>query len=332
MTKFLIRRVAAMVVVLVVLVGVMFGLEHFTPADPVSASLGRGASPAIVAALKRRLGYDRPLAVQFFSYVGNVVRGNLGTSLHTHDQVSHDLANSIPATVELVATAFVLALIGALILGLVSSSRRRAARVVRVVLLGGASAPVFLVSLVLIIVFYHDLHLLPASGQTSLASAPTGPTRLLLLDSLIHGNMSSFANALEHLILPASCLALGAAMAIGRVLASAIDTNLRADYIRTARSKGLEQWRVLLKHTLRNCLNGALAMTGLQVGAMFAGVVIVENVFAWPGLGNYTAAAIASDDFPAILGTVLVVGAVYVVANLIVDILQAVADPRISLG
>jgi peptide/nickel transport system permease protein len=332
MTKFLIRRVAAMVVVLVVLVGVMFGLEHFTPADPVEASLGRGASPAIVAALKHRLGYDRPLFVQFVSYVGNVLRGNLGTSLHTHDPVRSDLANTIPATVELVVSAFVLAIVGALILGLVSSSRRRAARIVRVVLLGGASAPVFLVSLVLIIVFYHDLHLLPASGQTSLASAPTGPTRLLLVDSLIHGNISSFFNALEHLILPAGCLALGAAMAIGRVLASAIDTNLRADYIRTARSKGLEQWRVLFKHTLRNCLNGALAMTGLQVGAMFAGVVIVENVFAWPGLGNYTAQAIASDDFPAILGTVLVVGAVYVVANLIVDILQAVADPRISLS
>jgi peptide/nickel transport system permease protein len=332
MTRFLVRRVAAMVMVLFVLVAVMFGLEHFTPANPVTASLGRGASPSIVAALQRRLGYDRPLVVQFLSYVGNVLRGNLGTSLRTHDAVSSDLANTIPATVELVACAFVLALVGALVLGLVSSSRRRGARVVRVVLLGGASAPVFLVSLILIIVFYHDLHWLPASGQTSLASAPTGPTHLLLVDSLLHGNMSSFVNALEHLVLPASCLAITAAVAIGRVLASAIETNLRADYIRTARSKGLEHWRVLFKHTLRNCLNGALAMTGLQVGAMFAGVVIVENVFAWPGLGNYTAQAIASDDFPAILGTVLVVGAVYVMANLIVDILQAVADPRISLA
>jgi peptide/nickel transport system permease protein len=153
MTKFLARRIAAMVGVLVVLVGVMFGLEHFTPADPVAASLGRGASPAIVAALRRRLGYDRPLAVQFASYVGNVVRGNLGTSLHTHNPVSTDLANTLPATIELVVTAFALALVGALILGLVSSSRRRGARIVRIGLLGGASAPVFLVSLVLIIVF-----------------------------------------------------------------------------------------------------------------------------------------------------------------------------------
>ena len=332
MTRFIVRRGAAMLVVLAVLLAVMFGLQHLTPADPVSAAIGRGASPQIIAELRHKLGYDRPLPVQFFSYVGQVLQGNLGASLVTHDQVRSDLAKAVPATVELVLVAFVIAIIGAVVLGMVSASRHKIARGLRVALLAGASTPVFLISLVLIIIFYHNLHLLPATGQTSLHNAPNGPTRLLLLDSLLHGNTASFLNALQHLILPAICLATAPMVAIGRVLASAIETQSRADYVRTARSKGLGHRRVLFKHTMRNCLNGALAMTGLQVGAMFGGVIVVENVFAWPGLGNYTANAISTDDFPAILGTVLVVGTVYVVANMIVDALQAWADPRIALG
>ncbi|MBO0691276.1 MAG: ABC transporter permease [Acidimicrobiaceae bacterium] len=332
MTRFILRRVAAMLVVLAVLLAVMFGLQHFTPADPVTAAIGRGASPAIIAHLRHQLGYDRPLPVQFINYVGKVLRGNLGASLVTHDQIRSDLAKTVPASVELVLAAFVVAIVGAVVLSMVAASPRRIARAVRVALLAGASTPVFLTSLVLVIVFYHNLHLLPATGQTSLHNAPTGPTRLLLLDSLLHGDTASFLNALQHLILPAACLAATPMVAIGRVLASAIESQSRSDYVRTARSKGLGYWRVLFKHTMRNCLNGALAMTGLQVGAMFGGIVVVENVFAWPGLGNFTANAISTDDFPAILGTVLVVGTVYVVANMIVDALQAWADPRIVLG
>lgn len=332
MIRFVARRFAAMVGVLVVLLAVMFGLQHLTPADPVTAAIGRGSSPQIIAHLRHQLGYDRPLPVQFVSYVGKVVRGNLGASLVTHDQIRGDLAKTVPATFELVVAAFVIAIVGAVILGMVSSSQRRVARAVRVLLLAGASTPVFLISLVLIIVFYHSLHLLPATGQTSLHNAPTGPTRLLLVDSLLHGDFHALVDALQHLILPATCLAAAPMVAIGRVLASAIETQSRADYVRTARSKGLGYWKVLFKHTMRNCLNGALAMTGLQVGAMFGGVVVIENVFAWPGLGNYTANAISTDDFPAILGTVLVVGTVYVLANLVVDALQAWADPRIALG
>jgi peptide/nickel transport system permease protein len=198
-------------------------------------------------------------------------------------------------------------------------------------LIFGASAPVFLLALLGLIFFYRNLGWLPATGRTSIASAPDGPTGLLTIDGLLHGRLDVTWDAFQHLLLPALCIAIGSAVAIGRVLRGSLIGNLHSDYIRTARAKGLRERTVMFKHALRNSVGPALSMTGLQVGLMFAGVVVVETIFAWGGLGQYIVQSIPRADFPAIAGVTLLLGVGYVVINTIIDILQSLADPRIRL-
>jgi peptide/nickel transport system permease protein len=195
-------------------------------------------------------------------------------------------------------------------------------------MVAGASAPVFLLALLGLLLFYRRLHWLPANGRTNYLEPPAGPTKLLLVDSLVHGRFDVFRDASEHILMPAFCIAIGPAVAIGRVLRSGIVNSMRSDYVRTARAKGLRERTVLVRHTLRNSAGAALSMTGLQVGLMFAGVVVIESIFAWPGIGFYTVQSIPRLDFPAIAGVTLLLGAAYVVVNTAVDILQGVADPR----
>lgn len=183
-----------------------------------------------------------------------------------------------------------------------------------------------------ILLFFNKLHWLPATGDTSYSNAPTGPTGILVIDTLVHGQLTMFADALRHLILPGLCVALGPAVSIGRVLRTSLVTNLRSDFVRTARAKGLSERVVLFRHSVRNSLNAALSMTGLQAGLMFAGVVVIETVFAWPGIGLYTDQSIPAADFPAIGGVTLVLGVGYVLINTTVDILQAIADPRVAFA
>jgi len=179
-------------------------------------------------------------------------------------------------------------------------------------------------------VFFQALNWLPATGRSDYPSAPTGPTGLLVLDSLLHARPDEALDAVRHLILPAMAIALGPAVSIGRVLRSSLVTTMRTDYTRTARAKGLREVQVMARHVLRNSIGPALSMTGLQVGLMFAGVLVIEEIFAWPGLGQYTAQSIPVDDFPAIAGVTLLLGAGYVLINTVVDLLQSAADPRID--
>jgi peptide/nickel transport system permease protein len=207
------------------------------------------------------------------------------------------------------------------ILGVATAGKFRGNGIFRFVTLAGASTPPFLLALVGILLFYHRLGWLPATGRTSLANPPTGPTGLLTLDTLLHGNLHGFTDAVGHLILPGLCVAILPAVSIGRVLRSSLVSTMRSDYVRTARSKGLRELTVLWRHAIRNSVGPALSMGGLQVGLMFAGVVVIEQIFAWPGIGLYTVQSIPRSDFPAIAGVTIALG----------DILQAVADPRIAL-
>jgi peptide/nickel transport system permease protein len=181
------------------------------------------------------------------------------------------------------------------------------------------------------LLFYRKLGWLPATGRTSFRNAPTGPTNFLLIDSLVALRFDVFLDALKHLILPSLCIAIGPAVAIGRVFRGSIVDTMGTDHVRTARSLGLSERRVMRKHAIRNSIGPALSMTGLQVGLMFAGVVVVEQIVAWPGIGLYTVQSIPRLDFPAIAGVTLVLGALFVIVNTIVDIAQTVADPRVRL-
>jgi peptide/nickel transport system permease protein len=329
--SFVAKRILSMILILLVLAAIVFGLQQLTPTDPVHAMLGANASKEQIAFENHKLGYDKPLPQQYLHYVGGLLHGDMQESLRTRRPVTTDLGAYLPATLELTLFAVFLAGVLGTLLGLATAARSRGSGSLRMVMMGGASAPPFLLALVGILIFYRNLHWLPATGRTSITDAPTGPTGMLTVDGLIHGRFDVFGDALKHLLLPAFCIAILAAVSIGRVLRSSLVTTMRADYIRTAQAKGLRNSTVLLKHALRNSAGPALSMGGLQVGLMFAGVVVIEQIFAWPGIGLYTVQSIPRTDFPAIAGVTLVLGAAYVIVNAVVDILQAVADPRIAM-
>ena len=328
MLAFLTRRLSAAVLILLILTLVIFVLQHVSPGDPARAYVGANASPATVAAERERLGLTDPFFTQYFHYLGGLFTGDLGRSLRTRQPVTGDLATYLPATVELVVTAFVIALILAALYALSGALRWPGASIGRGVLLLLATAPPFLLALVGIIVFFGQLGWLPARGVGNFEDP--GPTGMQALDTLLHGQTDAFLDALTHLALPALVLSIAPAVAMGRVLRSSLQAVLHVDYVRTARSKGLTERQVVAHHVLRNSIGPALSMAGLQLGVMFAGVVVVEQIFSWPGIGNYLAASIPVSDFPAIAGVTLVLGAIYVLSNVAVDLLQAVADPRIA--
>jgi peptide/nickel transport system permease protein len=263
--------------------------------------------------------------------VGGLLHGNLEVSLRTRHAVSTDIGSFLPATVELAATALVLAMMLGALFGLASAARFCGAGAFRLVLLGFASAPVFLLALLAILIFSGNLHWLPGTGDSGYTNAPIGPTGMVVLDGLLHGQPAVAWDGVRHLILPALVVAIGPAVAIGRVLRGSLEASMGSDFARTARAKGLPERAVVLRHALRNSASAALSMTGLQVGLMFAGVVVVESIFAWPGIGLYVDQSIPQADFPAIAGVTLVLGVGYVVINAVVDILQAVVDPRVTL-
>ena len=331
MSRFLLARVFGAVGVLLALITVVFILQTAVPGDPVRASVGVNASAEVVAAERERLGLDEPVPVQYLDYLGQAVQGGFGESLRTGREVRTDIGAFLPATLELAGFSMLLAAAGGLLLGTLAVVSSRLGATARLVFVSGASIPSFLLALILIYVFYFKLSWLPLSGRTSFGDAPPGPTGLLLVDSVVHMRFDVFMDAVRHLLLPGLALAVVPAVAIGRVLRSSLIEVYRADYIRTLHAKGLGPVTVLFRHALRNALSAPLTMAGLQFGLLLGGVVIVEAIFSWPGLGLYLNQSVAFGDLRAIAGVTLVVGAGYVVINTLVDLAQAAADPRIRL-
>ena len=329
--RFIALRLLALVGLLLVLSLVLFTLQQLSGTDPVAAMLGPNASHSQIEAARHRLGYDQPAAEQYLRYLNGLLHGNLGASFRTRNPVSSDIGTFLPPTIELVLAALAVALVLAAGFAVSSVLRWRGTGLLRGLLLIGACTPTFLLGIAGLIVLYQDLGWLPASGQVANPDTAPGGTGFLLIDALAHGQFGTFADALRHLILPALALGIGPAVAIGRVFRTSILDALASDYVRTARAKGLAERTVLRRHVLRNAMNGTLSMTGLQLGFMFAGTVVVEGVFSWPGIGSYLEDSIAVSDFPAVAGVTFVLAAIYIIANALVDIAQSLADPRITL-
>ncbi len=328
MGKLIAERLVALVGILFALLIIVFLLESVIPADPVRAMVGASATREAVAVKRHELGLDKPLPQQFTAFVSRAVRGDLSLSLHTRRPVRDDLAAFLPATLELALAATVLAVLLGGALGILTA--RGGGTPLRLLLVSGASVPGFLLAILFLLLFYSGLHWLPGSGRLSSSlTPPSGPTGLYVVDGLLHGQLNVVVDAGRHLLLPALCLALAPAVALGRVLRSSLQTVLRQDHIRTARAKALGERRILFRHALRSALNAPLTMMGLQVGMLLAGVVVIETAFAWPGIGLYTVQSIASTDFPAVAGVTLVLGAFYVAVNALVDVGQLAADPRL---
>ncbi|MGI5440063.1 ABC transporter permease [Streptomyces shenzhenensis] len=329
---FALRRAAAMLGVLLALTVALFALQQVSGTDPAKAYAGANASQAALDAARARLGLDEPFLPRYLHYLSGLLHGDLQNSLRTRTPVASDLAAVLPASLELAACVLFLAVLLGSVFSYLCASGARGAGVVRAILFSGAAAPTFLLGMVAVLVFYGHLGWLPAGGRTSVRDAPSGPTGLLLADSLLAGRPDVFGDAATHLVLPAVCAAIAPAVAIGRVLVDGLTANLEADHARTARAAGLSERAVLLRHAARNSLGPALSMVGIQAGALLAGLVVVEKIFDWPGVGSYLDASVAAADLPGITGVALILGVVYVVLNAVVDILQVLADRRLALG
>jgi peptide/nickel transport system permease protein len=333
MARFIVRRLLLMLLVLFGMSVITFALSRLVPGDPARLLAGPRARQEQVDAVAEMYRLRGPILEQYGVYMAGLLRGDLGLSVTTRRPVTEDLAQFLPATIELTGTAFLLTVIIGVPVGILSAARRggmfdHASRVVSV---AGVSLPIFWLGLVLQVLFYKHLGLLPIGGRLgTLDIAPERVTGLYLVDSLLAGDMSLFWSAFVHLILPAMTLAAGSVAVVTRMMRASMLETMGADYVRTARAKGLSETSLLRRHVARNAFIPTLTVLGLQVGYLLAGNFLVESVFNWPGIGLYAVDAISNLDYAAIMGVTLVVSVVYVVVNLIVDALYVLLDPRIS--
>jgi peptide/nickel transport system permease protein len=312
-------------------------LTNLVPGDPVAANLGQRAAenPATVEAYRAHYGLDRPLPVQYVTYLGSLVRGDLGESQQTHRPVLTDLQSAVPATLEIAIGAIVLSVLIGVCFGVVAAVRRGqlADSALRVVSLVGISVPTFWLALVAFYVLSFQLDLAPGSGRLSPATTPPPHvTGLYTLDSLLAGEWETFGDALAHLMLPTLVLTLYTVGLLTRFTRSAVLEVLEQDYVRSARAKGLPGRTVLVRYVLRAAMVPILTVVGLAFGALLSGTVLVEEIFAWPGLGSYAYQAASHLDLPAVMGVGLIVGIIYLVINLVVDLLYGVIDPRVRIS
>lgn len=328
---FLAGRILGLVPVLLAMTLIVFVLQSLVPNDPARALAGPNAPRETVERLRAEMGLDDPVAVQYLRYLSGLAAGDLGTSVRTRNPVAEDLRRHAPASIELMLVALVLGAGSGFIVALLAG-RGRWGGAARVGLLALGSMPIFLTGLLLTYALWFQLDLLPGSGRMSIRGVAPGPTGLWLVDGALAGRWDVVANAATRLVLPAVTLAIPIAVAVARTLDGALRAELRKTYVRTARSRGLGEGRILIRHALRNALPAPLTMIGLQVGLLFANILVVERIFAWPGLGTYTTQSFQSSDLPAILGVALMLGAIYILVNALVDLAIAWADPRSGLG
>jgi peptide/nickel transport system permease protein len=335
--RLLVRRAAAMVVLSFGISLVAFVLTHLVPGDPVVANLGlRAASnPEVRAAYMARYGLDKPLPVQYEVYMGNLLHGDLGRSQLTRRPVTIDLQHFVPASIELGLLAMLIATVVGLPLGLVAAVRRGSVldSGLNVVSLFGISTPSFWVGLIALFMFSFVLDLVPGSGRLSAGALPPPTvTGMYTTDSLLAGDLATFGDALHHLLLPAFVIAVSLFGVLQRFTRSAVLEVINNDYITAARAKGLPGAWILLRYTLRAALTPILTLSGLEFANLMTGAVLVETVFAFPGIGRYAAQSALNLDIAAITGVSIFVAIVYVATNFVVDVLYALIDPRVRLA
>jgi len=334
--RYLEQRLAFAGVALFGAILVAFLVAHLVPADPLAVVLSDTATkdPSIRAAYMKRWGLDRPLPEQFLFYLANVVHGDLGESFTTRRPVLRDLAQFLPATIELSCAAFAVSVVFGVPLGVWAALRhnRLADHAARLLSLVGAASPIFWTGLIALYIFYYVLRWAPGPGQLDPHLArPPAVTGFLIVDSLVAGRVDAFVSALGHIVLPALVLGWFIMGLTARTTRSSLLEVLSADYLRTARAKGLGEGRVIGLHALRNALIPVLTVTGLAFASLLSGAVLTETVFAWPGIGRYAVTAATRLDYPAILGVTLLTAVIYLSVNFIVDVLYSVLDPRIRV-
>lgn len=332
MLRFLFTRIGLLIPTFIGVSLAAFFLIHLIPGDPILMMAGeRGVSPERYAELKQQMGLDLPIWQQYLTYLGNLLSGDLGTSFYTKKPIFDEFFSLFPATLELSLCAIILAVVIGLPLGILAATKQGSAldHTVMATSLAGYSMPIFWWGILLILLFSTHLGWTPVSGRISLLYYFEPVTGFMLIDAWLSGQKGAFTSALSHLILPTIVLGTIPMAVIARQTRSAMLEVLSEDYVRTARAKGLVPQRIIGLHALRNALIPVVTVIGLQVGVLLGGAVLTETIFAWPGIGKWMIDSIARRDFPAVQGGLLLIAAIVMLVNLIVDLLYGLINPRI---
>ncbi|MGM8850661.1 ABC transporter permease subunit [Salinicola sp. V024] len=332
MFKFFLVKLAQLVPTFIGVTIVAFSFIRLLPGDPILLMAGeRGISAERYAQLKSQMGFDRSLIVQYFDFLKGLLHGDLGNSLVTHAPVMDEFMSRFPATLELSLFALAFAVIIGLPAGVLAAVKRGKTldHTIMGISLTGYSMPIFWWGLLLIMLFSTILGWTPVSGRISYMYFIEPVTGFMTIDSLIAGDWGAFLSALHYLILPSIVLGTIPLAVIARQTRSSMLEVLGEDYVRTARAKGLSNFRVIMVHTLRNALISVVTVIGLQVGLLLAGAILTETIFSWPGIGKWMIDAISRRDYPSVQGGLVLIAFIVMIVNLLVDLAYGVINPRI---
>lgn len=332
MIGLLVRRLAVLIPTFIGVSIVAFLFIRLLPGDPVALLSGeRVMSPERHAEISAQLGMDRPMVIQYFDYLGGVLTGDLGRSIVSKKPILDQFLDLFPATVELSFVAMIIAVALGIPAGVIAALKRGTAvdQSLMGVALVGYSMPIFWWGLLLMILFSGVLQWTPVSGRISMMYFFPSVTGFMLIDSLLSGEKGAFVSAMSHLVLPSIVLATIPLAVIARQTRSAMLEVLSEDYVRTARAKGLSPFRVIGIHSLRNAMIPVITTIGLQIGVMLAGAILTETIFSWPGIGKWMIDSVFRRDYPVIQGGLLLISAIIMIVNLLVDLLYGLINPRI---
>jgi peptide/nickel transport system permease protein len=331
MKWYIIKRLLQIIPVVLGVTLIAFLLIHLTPGDPVRTMLGQHATQQEIDETRAKFGLDQPLYIQYFIWLGDVLKGDMGRSILSHEQVTIEIASRFPNTIELAIAAMIFAILIGIIAGIISASKQYSVIDYSVmgVALFGISMPVFWLGIMLMMIFGVFLGWLPIGGRIDLLIPFQRITGFMVIDSIITGNGAALISVLRHLILPAIALGTIPTAIIARTTRSSMLEILRQDFIRTERAKGLSERKVIYKHALRNAMVPVVTVIGLNFGLLLSGAILTETVFSWPGVGRLVVDSVFDRDYPLVIGCILVFAFVFVIVNLITDILYTYIDPRI---
>lgn len=326
------RRLLQLIPVLLGMTFVVFMIIRAIPGDPAQVILGQQASKEAIASLREKLGLDNPWYVQYFEYLGGLLKGDLGESLRTSTPVTEEIWKYLAATFELSLFAIIIAVVIGVNAGIISAWFQNSwfDYTAMILALVGVSVPIFWLGLMMQYIFGIELGILPTSGREEVRNPVDSITNLYVLDTILQGRFDQLAVVLKHLVLPGLALATIPMAIIARMTRSSMLEVMRSDYVRTARAKGQKMFWVVYKHALKNAIIPVLTIIGLQMGLLLGGAILTESIFAWPGVGRYIYEAINFRDYPVIQSGILIVAFIFVMINLLIDILYSLIDPRIK--
>ncbi|AZU60948.1 ABC transporter permease [Neobacillus mesonae] len=332
MLTYTVRRILSLIPVLIGMTLIVFAIIHAIPGNPAQVILGQRATKETIAELTKQLGLDQPWYIQYFDYINSLLHGDLGISLRTRGPINEEVWPYLAATMELTLVAIIIAVVIGVNAGIISAwfSKSWFDYVAMVFALIGVSMPIFWLGLMGQWVFSIELGWLPTTGRENPRDPVTSLTNFYLLDTLLQGRFDQFKVVFQHLILPSAALATIPMAIIARMTRATMLEVMRSDFVRTARAKGLRMFWVVYKHSLKNAIIPVLTVIGLQTGLLLGGAILTETIFGWPGIGRYLYDAINFRDYPVIQSGILIIAAIFVLINLIVDLLYVLIDPRIK--